>query len=203
MITKPLGIKGLITDNEGEALAELASYVAPELAIIELGSHRGLSSCWIAYGSTGAHVTCVDPWPLYDPLAPKPLNNDIDWAEEGALEQWKVNVAACDLSARLTPLRSTAIEVARTWAKPVGMWFHDASHRYEDVRDDFLAWKPYLVHGAWIAVHDFYEGWPDGNGGWRRTKVEQAAVAEHILPSGRFTDIMVVDGLWVGRRWLE
>lgn len=196
-------ISGLITSNEGRQLAKMAAEVERHHAIIELGSHRGLSSCWLGQGSSGAHVTCVDPWPRYNSSAPKVLNPLVTWEEDGALEQWLANVASMGLGWRMTPLRSTAIEVANTWAKPVGLWFHDADHSYDAVRDDFLAWKPYLVDGAWLAVHDFFEGLPDGNGGWVRTEVQQAAVAEHILPSGRFTDVSVVDNLWIGRRYFQ
>lgn len=57
--------QGLVEVEEGEKLAELASQVTANHAIVEVGSHTGLSSCWIAAGSrdgNGAHITCIDPW---------------------------------------------------------------------------------------------------------------------------------------------
>lgn len=201
--SKLSAIKGLITEEEGRQLARMARSVPSDLAIIEMGSYRGQSSCWLAAGSVGAHVTCIDPWPLYNNMDAIAAASDAEWDERGALERWMENVDSLGLWHRITPLRARASEVANMWAKPVGLWFHDADHSYEGVRDDFLAWKPYLADGAWIAVHDFCEGLPDGNGGWVRTKVEQRAVADHILTSGRFTDVKVVGNLWVGCRWFK
>ncbi len=190
---------GLIAPIEGRALADMAASVPADQAIVEIGSHRGLSSAWLATGSAEgnrAHVTCIDPWPLYGTGAPDP---SIPWAEEGALEQWLANIAAVGGGPLTTPLRSTAIAVAATWAQPVGMLFHDADHAYEAVRDDYRAWQPYLASGAWIAVHDFYgSNWRGDH--WQRDGSEQLAVRKIILKSGEFEDVGVVDNLWKGRR---
>jgi len=207
-----LGMKGLVAPEEGRRLADLAAGVPAAEAIVEIGSHRGLSSCWLAAGSragNGAHVTCIDPWPLYgtpgDPL------EDPEWAEEGALERWGTNIALVSGWAITTPLRSTAISVAAMWAKPVGLFFHDADHAFKSVTDDYLAWLPYLAPGAWVAVHDYYANTSDGAGGWIRDTTRdrhQRAVDQVILPSGTWADVEIIgttDGsalpnLWLGRR---
>lgn len=57
--------QGLVEVEEGEKLAELASQVTAKHAIVEVGPHTSLSSCWMAAGSrdgNGAHITCLDPW---------------------------------------------------------------------------------------------------------------------------------------------
>jgi len=194
-----LKMLGLITEDEGRRLAELAAWVPEEEAIVEIGSHRGLSSCWLIHGSRlghGAHVTCIDPWPLYGTEVTDP---DEPWAEEGALERWSKNVDAISGWPMVTPLRSTAQAVAATWAKPVGLLFHDADHSYQAVVDDYRAWLPYLAPGAWIAVHDFYgSNWVDG--GWVRDGTEQLAVRDVVLTSGQWSDITIVGNLWTGRR---
>jgi predicted O-methyltransferase YrrM len=43
--------QGLVEVEEVEKLAELASQVTANHAIVEVGSHTGLSSCWMAAGS--------------------------------------------------------------------------------------------------------------------------------------------------------
>lgn len=200
IIAPPADIKGLVEYEEGVRLAEMAASVSKDEAIVEVGSHRGLSSCWLVCGSReghDAHVTCIDPWPLYGAETWDP---DEPWAEEGALERWKLNITKVDGWAWVTPLRSTAVEVAKAWAKPVGLWFHDADHAYQAVCDDFIAWLPYLAPGAWVAVHDYYGSSPDGANGWVRDGSHQRAVEDVLLPSGTFTDVAIVGNLWVGRR---
>ena len=69
--------QGLIENAQGERLAELAYYVPRNMAIVEIGSHTGLSTCWLAAGSragNGAHVTAVDPYP-----DPRPGSKDDPW----------------------------------------------------------------------------------------------------------------------------
>jgi predicted O-methyltransferase YrrM len=192
-------MKGLIEPAEGQQLARIAARIPADLAIVEIGSHRGLSSCWLISGSRdghGAHVTCIDPWPLYGADV---VDTDQAWAEEGALERWSRNVGSIDGWPLVTPLRSTAIAVAGTWAKPVGFLFHDADHAYQAVIDDYLAWLPYLAPGAWVAVHDFYgSSWRDG--GWVRDGSEQTAVRDVLLTSGTWSDVSIVGNLWSGRR---
>lgn len=198
-----LDLAGLIEQVEGERLAEAAASVPPELAIVELGSYRGLSSCYLGQGAKsgkGAHVYCVDPWPAYDPASPVDEPDDSEvWNDVGAFELFAQNVAAQGLGEQITPLRGTATEVAKGWDKPVGMLFHDADHAYEAVKDDYLAWLPHLVPGAWVAVHDYYgSNWE--NGGWVRTDIIQTAIPDHVLTTGTFIDIEIVDNLWVGCR---
>lgn len=194
-----LTMKGLVEVDEGRRLAELAAQVPADQSIVEIGSHRGLSSCWLIHGSRsghGAHVTCIDPWPLYGAEVDDP---DAPWAEEGAFERWSKNVDLISGWPLVTPLRSTAIDVAKTWAKPVGLLFHDANHAYQAVVDDYLAWLPYLVPGAWVAVHDFYgSDWVDG--AWVRNGSEQLAVRDVVLSTGQWSDVAIVDNLWTGRR---
>ncbi len=205
-----LAMKGLVAPEEGRVLAKMAGTVNPDHEIVEVGSHRGLSSCWILSGSlagSSAHVTCIDPWPEYG--AVDEHRGDIEWGENGALEQWFVNVAAIGGSHLATPLRSTAARVAEQWAKPVGMFFHDAGHAYDEVANDYLSWLPYFTAGMWVAIHDYYGNRSDGKGGWERDPSlhHQQAIDDVILPSGLWDGVQVIaatDGsalpnLWIGR----
>lgn len=201
---------GLVAPIEGRRLAELAAGVPAHQAIVEIGAHRGLSSCWLAAGSKaghGARLTSIDPWPAAG--APEEHYSAEPWGEVGALETWRRNIASVGADELATPLRSLAVDVAAAWSEPVGLLFHDAEHTFEAVAADFLAWLPFLVDGAWVAVHDYYGNVPDGQGGWRRAVMHQYAVEKVILPSGRWTDVEIIGSptgatlpnLWLGRRW--
>lgn len=197
-------VRGLIEPEEGEKLAEMAAAVPADQAIVEIGSYRGLSTCHIGAGSrggNGAHVFAVDPWPAYAApgMDPDEWGEEEVWSEHAALERFRANIAALMLEPFVTPLRSTALVIAAVWTQPVGLFFHDADHAYEAVRDDYLAWLPFLAPGCWVAVHDFYGSTRIDNA-WVRDGSMQTAVADHILTSGEFTDVEIVGNLWIGRR---
>lgn len=197
-LTALRAMPGLITEEEGRALAECAASVLGEHAIVEVGAHRGLSSAWLCVGAQvghGAPVFSIDPWPGGEQEDPRP---EAPWHEPGALTRWRANVQAVEGYA--VPEPTTARELAGRWAEPVGFWFHDADHAYAAVRDDYRAWRRFLVPGAWVAVHDYYGKEPDGTGGWRLDGSYQRAIADHMLSEGTWSDVKVIGNLWVGRR---
>ena len=57
-----------------------------------------------------------------------------------------------------------SLSAARDWSSEIGLLYIDGDHRYEAVRDDFLAWSPFLADGAVLVLHDSrrIEGAPDG-----------------------------------------
>jgi hypothetical protein len=203
-------MKGLVAPGDGEALYQMAAQVPQDLAMVEVGAHRGLSTCWLALGAAdglGARVTSVDLWPWDG--APEDFRTGVEWAEEGAFQEWQAHLSSLGLEA--DHFRGSGVEAAAQWKGPqVGFLFHDAGHSYEDVRQDYLAWRPHLAPGAWVGVHDYWGAVPDGLGGWKWVGVVQAAVAHVILREGSWSDVEVLGepfgdarttpNLWRGRR---
>ncbi|MDD5502451.1 MAG: class I SAM-dependent methyltransferase [Candidatus Thermoplasmatota archaeon] len=137
--------------GEGQHLAWLASRVKSEHAIVELGSYKGKSACYLGAGSRagcGAHVYAVDLWDKGE--------TTIERARRpGVLENWKMQVGKMKLNNIIHFIQGHSVETAKTWEKPVGLLFHDAGHSYEEVRADFEAWGKFIVIGGWIAFHDY------------------------------------------------
>ena len=187
--------QGLIEPDEGRRLAELARYISEEQAIVELGSHTGLSSCWLAAGSrsgNGASVFCIDPWG-----EPRPGSMDDPWnlGPSGVLERFKSNISGTTQWTKnesywdlVTPLRTTSVEASRIWIKTVGLLFVDAIHEEEPVLKDWDAWRPHLDCGSWAAFHDYSDSYP----GCKRA-IEKIAVSED------WRDVTITGSLWVGR----
>lgn len=190
--------QGLISPNEGRLLARLAAFVPANQAIVELGTHTGLSTCWMAAGSRvgyGAHIIAVDPWP--EPRPPSPDYDDDPWklGAEGVLDRFRSNVAGTtqdvpreDYGDLITALRTTSLEAERTFVKPVGLLFVDAIHEEAAVRADHAAWAPHVVAGGWIAFHDFGGDYP----GCTRAITD-------IEATGSWIGTELVDGLWAGQ----
>lgn len=186
--------QGLIEPDEGRRLAELAAHVPAEWAIVEIGSHTGLSSCWLAAGSRvgyGAHVTCVDPYPM-----PRPGSTDDPWelGPEGVLDRFKTNVSGTTQDVQrvsywpqITMLRTTSEQAGAMWVQPIGLLFVDAIHTEAGVLADWEAWRAHAVDV--VAFHDYGDSYP----GCRRG-------IERIAASEAWTEVGVVGSLWVARR---
>jgi hypothetical protein len=148
-----LRMPGLIEPEQGLRLADLASTVPSWAAIVEVGSHTGLSTCDLGHGSTGAHVFAVDPW-----AAPRPGSRDDPFGlgtGRAVYDVFAGNLTAEGLWPVVTPLASTSAEVAAIWRAPVGLLFIDAIHTEEAVRADLAAWLPHLIDTGWVALHDY------------------------------------------------
>src|SRR3972149_604172 len=65
----------------------------------------------------------------------------------------------------------------------------DGSHKYEDVRKDFLVWEKFLVEGGIIAFHGTVI-----NDGPRRVE------KPYIIKSKRYSDIGFVDNITFARK---
>lgn len=148
-------LTGLISDEEGMRLYELAATVPSDLLIVEIGAFKGKSSCYLgagAQGGLGAKVVSIDPWDL-----PGNINGKHNFNQPEVLETWKAQVALCGLENQVTPLRTFSYSAARNWTQKIGMLFIDGGHTYNEVKNDYQAFIRWLVPGG-ILVFDDYEG---------------------------------------------
>lgn len=178
------------------ALADLASQVPADRAIVELGVFRGATAVMMAWGAgqgQGAHVWGIDAWDLpgntYGPPFTDPGSRN--WA--------RYNVKAQGFASSVTLIHDFSTAAAERWpeigeGRPVGLLFVDADHSYEGARGDVASWTPYLADDAVIAFDDY--GHPDWPG------VKQAVdemVGEGILePVQIFHDRLAVTRLGSG-----
>jgi Methyltransferase domain len=145
-------------------LTFLAEQAKKHTGIIEVGSWMGRSTRALADNTIGI-VHCVDTWKgsglEHDPW--------LRGKSEGWLfEQFKKNTAGCanlrlfqmtslEGAAHIKNLQETSDKVSAAF----DMIFIDASHDYENVKADILAWKPLLKQGGMFCGHDYQDCWPD------------------------------------------
>lgn len=151
---------GLIENPCRDALVDLAAQVPADQAIVELGSFMGRSTGHLALGSSrgnGAPVHAFDPWEAgdlpdgYEAHAPSVA----DYVRSVTREAFEAHMAATGASEYVTAHQMTGIDGAKAWSGPkVGLLFHDALHRLEDVRDDLKAWLPKMAASAVVVLHD-------------------------------------------------
>lgn len=147
------GLSGLISPQTGEILCTLAAEVDASHAVVEIGSFRGKSTCYLAEGcrtGKGARVWAVDPWD-----STGNVDGRHGYARSETFEVFDLQVETMGLREIITPTRGFSLHVARTWNKPIGLLFIDGSHDYGDVKADFEAWSPSVVPGSVVAFDDY------------------------------------------------
>ncbi|MEF3307193.1 class I SAM-dependent methyltransferase [Paenibacillus sp. GYB003] len=145
-------VPGWLERNEGETLYRLARFKAPVPTIVELGSWKGKSTCWLscAVKDRGeGRVHAVDLWSW------KPSGKPLDYPDE-VLDEFKENLRRFGLEEYVEPIRMKTVDASRKWRRKskIGLLFIDASHRYAAVREDFEYWSPMVATGGYIAFHD-------------------------------------------------
>lgn len=151
---------GLIENPCRDTLVKLAAKVPAGQSIVELGSFMGRSTGHLALGSARGNdvpVHAFDPWedgviPAgYEAHAP----SIADYVRSETRAAFDAHMDRTGAGEYVTAHQSTATDGAQAYdGPPVGLLFHDALHRKEDVRDDLRAWLPHMADQAVIVLHD-------------------------------------------------
>lgn len=146
-------LEGLIPAEVGEALHNYASLVDSAFAIVEIGSYKGKSTCYLAEGARsgcGAHVWAVEPWDL-----PGNVTGRFGFAQESTKQAFFQQVKAMGLDDQITVIQAFGADAAENWRGPrVGLLYIDGDHSASSVRRDFEAWRRHLVPGATVVFDD-------------------------------------------------
>jgi MMP 1-O-methyltransferase len=168
-------VPGWLSDEEGEALYDLARECTGKGVIVEIGSWKGKSTICLARGSragSGVRVFAVDPHADY---------------RHG---EFKDNIDRAGIAHLVTPVKGLSQDVVGEFEEPIELLFVDGSHEEDDVRNDFEQWVPKVVEGGIVAFHD--TTWHAG---------VRKVVAEKIYSSRQFKDVrFVIGSTTVGRK---
>jgi predicted O-methyltransferase YrrM len=171
-------VPGWLTDEEGEALYDLARRCTGRGAIVEIGSWKGKSTICLGLGSragNGVRIFAIDPHADY------------------RFGDFKANVERAGIADLVTPIPSLSQAAAGGFDEPIELLFVDGSHEYDLVLEDFEQWVPKVVDGGWVAFHD--TTWTAG---------PRKVVGQAIYRSRGFEDVrFVVGSLTVGRKVLS
>ena len=174
---KPLiaDIPGWLTDEEGEALYELARECRGDGAIVEIGSWKGKSTVCLGLGSRAGRsvrIYAIDPHADY------------------RFGDFKTNVERAGIAELVTPIPSLSQAAAEDFDEAIELLFVDGSHEYDLVLEDFEKWVPKVIDGGWVAFHDTT---------W--TKGPRKVVGQAVYRSRRFSEVrFVVGSLTVARK---
>jgi predicted O-methyltransferase YrrM len=135
----------------------LAERAASRSRIVEVGSYLGRSTAALSDNTSGV-VFAVDVWD--DEAENRTEVVQARYPHDGGQAQGGDTFAAfCkNKGGNVTPLQMTSLAAANMFAEQgakFDMIFIDASHDYESVKDDIIAWSPLLVEGGLLCGHDY------------------------------------------------
>lgn len=174
-LANAIGIEGWMNPPELQWLAEQASRFR---MMVEVGCWKGRSTRVLADNTEGI-IYAVDTW-----LGSEEHKDAQGNPPQGIWEAfyWNLRDYIENSPFKVRPLRGLSVDMAEMF--PNGhfdMVFIDASHDYENVKADILAWKPKVKPGGIICGHD--RGYPP----------VARAVQELLGTPGGETDIWVVN----------
>jgi predicted O-methyltransferase YrrM len=146
------GIFGWMPESELRWLRQQAS---THKNIVEIGSFMGRSTVALAENTRGT-VTAVDTWAGSDePEHKKMLEGK---SEDWLFQEFLKNTAGLP---NILAVRMKSLDAASYMRhQKFDMVFIDASHDYENVKADILAWRELLIPGGLLCGHDFHSGAP-------------------------------------------
>lgn len=176
-ISHALTVEGWMSTPELEYLAELAE---KSQCILELGSWRGRSTSCLAANTSGI-VVATDTWQgsveHHAQLQGKPTS--------GLWFAFQQNTSRYE---NIWALHANSLAASKLIARSpmrFNMIFIDASHDYESVKADILAWQPLLATGGVLCGHDA--------GRWGvKAAVRQLVPRYRVVPS---TSIWTTEGV--------
>lgn len=125
---------------------------------VEIGSWMGRSASFMAVeiinsGYDNIKFDCIDTWQG----SAEHKEHEIIKTDD-LFNQFKKNISS--VSHIINPIRLNSINASKLYEdNSLDFIFIDASHEYEDVKNDILHWTPKVKKNGIIAGHDFTENW--------------------------------------------
>jgi hypothetical protein len=151
---------------------------------VEVGTHRGDLSRKLLTAFPGLTLFMVDAYAQYKQNHPYRKSGDscasLTWEQQ--YEHMKAAIKATDFAKdRRTVIQKPSLEACKIIPTPrLSFVFVDASHLYEDVRDDIEAWWPRVEAQGLLAGHDLDHN-RDRRGQWGvRRAVSEFCTRENL-----------------------
>ncbi len=138
--------QGYLSLAEGRLLHRLAKECNAVGEIVEIGSWKGRSTIWIAFGSrqgSGKKVYAIDPHTGSEGM---PKGN--------SFKEFKANISKAGVSSLVKPIVKTSEQAASGFREKAAFVFIDGNHDYGFARQDFDLWFPKVSENGVMAFHD-------------------------------------------------
>lgn len=146
-IERSLATQGWLMESEATYLASVAS---KSRLIVEVGSWMGRSTCALAANAGEGMVFAVDTWKGSSEHAGQLAAKPEGWL----FSEFRRNTQGLPI----VPVPLPSLDAAFLFAKTSIQFdaiFLDASHDYDSVKSDILAWTPLLRPNGILCGHDY------------------------------------------------
>ena len=128
---------------------------------VEVGSWKGRSASYMAVEIIKykkiIKFDCVDTWEgssehlnINSMHYVKELSEDKDWL----FNQFKENTSS--VSTVINPIKKNSVDASKLYEdESLDFVFIDASHEYDDVKNDINSWYPKVKKGGYLCGHDY------------------------------------------------
>ncbi len=178
-------IHGWLPFSEGKALYECAQKCTGRGVIVEIGSWKGKSTIWLAFGSkAGSNIKIYAIDPHINSFESQNLGQT-----NNTFDEFVHNIQSVGMNDIIVPIVKPSLDAIKDIDKPIEFLFIDGAHDYKSVLNDFIKWSPKLINGGSIAFHDTM-----GHKGPR------AVVNKYIFRSDHYKNIKMIDELTIAQK---
>ncbi|MCG8472055.1 MAG: class I SAM-dependent methyltransferase [Desulfobacterales bacterium] len=163
------GVKGFLSQEEGETLYELALETCSMGPCLEIGSYCGKSTLWLGWAcqERGSVLFAVDHHRGSEEQQKGELFFDAEvWSEaDQAVDTFRLFRQAVDraqLNDTVVPVVAPSTVAARFWSTPLALVFIDGGHTYAAAYNDYACWARHIVPGGYLLIHDIYDSIEEG-----------------------------------------
>ena len=140
-------IEGHLGLNEGSLLFGIAKSLKENSVIVEIGSFKGKSACFICegLGSKKSQFFCIDTW----------CNDTMQEGRKDIFDVFLKNTK--DYKDKINMLRGFSHEVINKWPKDrkIDFLWVDGDHSYQGVKKDIINWLPLVKKNSFVCFHDY------------------------------------------------
>ncbi|MDQ3737695.1 MAG: class I SAM-dependent methyltransferase [Actinomycetota bacterium] len=149
------GVEGWLSDEQAEALYELAAACRRGDRIVEIGSFRGRSTIVLASAAPdGVEIVAIDPHAGND-RGPQEI---IGFEQEAQADRlaFERNLTAAGVRQRVQHVRAFSDDAHGAVDDPIRLLYIDAAHRFGPARADISDWGSRVSDGGTLAIHDSF-----------------------------------------------
>jgi MMP 1-O-methyltransferase len=145
------GAPGFLTEREARFLALVAACAPAQGVILEIGSFKGKSTIGLA---SVAMRYGLGPVITVDPHSGPSVTDPAVGASGSSWDDFRTSLRTAGVESAVEAHRAYSRDVAQAWNRPIRFLWIDGDHTYRGSKEDIDLFRPHLVPGAIVALHD-------------------------------------------------
>lgn len=183
-------VQGWLTPGEAFCLYHYATKLSKNAVIVEIGSWKGRSTYCLAKGLKSGKVFAIDPFVIAGDIESQKSYSTAK-GNESILSQFLGNIRRLNVSEKTIPLVGYSKDFINDF-NTIDLLFIDGDHSVEGCLFDYQNYSNKIPKDGFLLIHDYDPK--------RKDLGPTYLLKNHIIPSGIFEEIKIIDSLWVGKK---